>query len=327
MSHTSRTSMLGSSPDLPLLDQPMSASGTYHANHLKGIPLFAYLMGMAPRTAHIRRFSVASMRVLLFLQHEINELEIELTLAEKKASTSGVTTIYSSLSDFRCLKNCPSLDADESQVSESTSGRPVKTQYEIFKALKERLKEYEEAILRFRTLAAFDRNEYQIRQIQRWLSEPGFCDQQFSGVDSEIWGSVEEPNNYLPDLIPVCPAPSGGPFAEWFKGWFIRWLHRKIFRRVKREDGDSLVTYSEKIVDTVVSLLAFTITASLVYIGIFLLEKGGSRSSQILVVVLFTTAAAICTAVFANEKLFVVVAAVASVFVALLANNGRTNRI
>lgn len=166
----------------------------------------------------------------------------------------------------------------------------------------------EEAILRFRQLAASYPDRHQIYQIQRWLSDPEFCDQKIFGLESNIWGSIEEPDSFPADIIPLFPTLPKGLFAEFVEGPLTRWLDRKLLSRLKKPDSDSLVVYNAHVIDIFKEIFAFVVTIFLVYFGIYLLASGGSRSAQVFRVIVFTTVASFCTVIFANQKVFLVVA-------------------
>ena len=166
----------------------------------------------------------------------------------------------------------------------------------------------EEGILRYRKLASHNADKTGIKEMQIWLAHPRFCSNTLSGVESDIWGSIENPDSYAPDLIPLFPTTSGqrGLFAQWFNRTFIRWLHRKILYRFSNPDADGLTTYNADILDIVSSFFDFLVSIFLIYSGIYVL---GFKSSQVLRVIIFTTVTSVCIAVFGNQKLFVVVAA------------------
>ncbi|KAF2187647.1 hypothetical protein K469DRAFT_103719 [Zopfia rhizophila CBS 207.26] len=297
----------GSTSAQALVTNPDIRSTGFSDRHVKGIPYFAYLMSMAPRTIHVRRFATVSLRILLLLQYELQDLENRLLEAENRDSRDCDEDIYLSVRNFAKLKESPHPDE--------------KNPYKLLLLLKEKQKEYEEALVRFRVLSITGRDEYQIREIQRWLDQPEYCDQLLTGTDEGIWGSVEEPNNYVGDLIQVFPAKPGGPFADWFKGWLIRYLDRSIFRHIKGPDSDSLVTYNIGYLDFFVSAIGFFVTCSLVYSAIYILYTYKSIGVRFLAVCLFGASATVCTAIFANERLFIALVTLAAVLVALLVNN------
>ncbi|KAF2187642.1 hypothetical protein K469DRAFT_568977 [Zopfia rhizophila CBS 207.26] len=273
--------------------------GTAFADkHNKGFPLFAYLMGSSPRTAHLRRFPSVSMRLLLLLQYEIQDLENRLLKLDPKESDTRERETSSSAMDFRCLKGSPE-------------------QVKILSELKLKCKEYEEAMLRFRSLAASGQDEYLIRELQLWLNRPEYCDQLLSGIDESIWGSPEEPDNYMPDLIQLFPSAPEGLFARLFKGPVIRFLHRTILYRCQGPD----TYYTTDTLDAVVSVISVVITSSIIYLAIGILLTAQSRLNQLLTVFLVTAATTFCTGVFGNEKFTVAIATLAAVLVTLVANN------
>ena len=165
--------------------------------------------------------------------------------------------------------------------------------------------------MRFRKLALHDADDAQIKEIQVWLDSPEFCDQKLTGIESDIWGSLHQPNHYASDLIPliVSGAKNRGSFVQWFSGPFLRWLHSIFLRHFKKTDDDGRVTYNDHWVAMFSSVVEFLVSIFLIYFGICILEKGGSRSMQVWKVILFTTLTSICIAVVGNQKLFVVVAA------------------
>lgn len=120
---------------------PLVGGGSGRQSHARGIPLLAYLLGMTPRTMHVRRFSVSSARVLLLLQHEIAVLERQLQCTKIKASGSNDEGIAKSVLDFDCMKAC-SFNLGPSPPFEGVGPLPRGTQHELYEKLKEKMKEF-----------------------------------------------------------------------------------------------------------------------------------------------------------------------------------------
>ena len=141
--------MAGPIPTDVAAEEAPPVSFPYRAAHLPGIPLFGYLMGTAPQTAHFRIFSVATTRVLLFLQHELHVLELQLLEAERRCSNSSDRSNF----DFQHIKrsrlDTASQQGDRvpSPGDSASSARWETTKYEIMLEMKDKLKEYRELVL------------------------------------------------------------------------------------------------------------------------------------------------------------------------------------
>lgn len=287
-------------------DRPIPAD--YRQRHTPGYPALSYFLGMAPQSTHLRRFSAISMRNLLYLQHELQALEIRLLEAECRDSRSGQGDESSYAKDFSYLK-----------LSAETSG-PHK-QYDIFIETKEKIKEYEDALLRNRALAACGRDVYQIKQIQSFLARPDGCDLALSGVDSHIWGSIEDPDGYISDLIAIFPARREGPFARYFIERIVTRFFHLLHFRWKRPDPDGLHSYRTETLSGIASAIANAVASLLVYIAIVCLNVARSAADQLIHVCIFIAVFSFCLAAFDSEKFGVPIATFAGVLGTLITNN------
>ncbi|OCK78382.1 hypothetical protein K432DRAFT_406528 [Lepidopterella palustris CBS 459.81] len=229
------------------------------------------------------------MRNLLYLQHELQALEIRLLEAECRDSRSGQGDESSYAKDFSYLK-----------LSAETS---------------------EDALLRNRALAACGRDVYQIKQIQSFLARPDGCDLALSGVDSHIWGSIEDPDGYISDLIAIFPARREGPFARYFIERIVTRFFHLLHFRWKRPDPDGLHSYRTETLSGIASAIANAVASLLVYIAIVCLNVARSAADQLIHVCIFIAVFSFCLAAFDSEKFGVPIATFAGVLGTLITNN------
>lgn len=112
----------------PFLGPPRNTAADYAAVHAKGIPLLAYLMGMAPQTFHVRRFSVVAVQNILLLQYELHVLEQRLRKAESRDGRDNEGN------ESFCIRNFHRLI--------DSASRPGSEEMAIYKELRLRIKEY-----------------------------------------------------------------------------------------------------------------------------------------------------------------------------------------
>ncbi|OCL10763.1 hypothetical protein AOQ84DRAFT_251466, partial [Glonium stellatum] len=135
-----------------------------------GYPMLAYHMGKAPLAAHVRRFPALSMRIILYLQAEIQFWERRLLIAETRDSQRSQGNESSFARNWQYLKG--SADSEN------------KEQYEVFQKLLPLMKDYG-------------------KPIQKILNRTDMCDTCLSGVDALIWGSTQDPEGYASDLMAI----------------------------------------------------------------------------------------------------------------------------
>lgn len=263
-------------------------------------------MGKAPLAAHVRRFPALSMRIILYLQAEIQFWERRLLIAETRDSQRSQGNESSFARNWQYLKG--SADSEN------------KEQYEVFQKLLPLMKDYEDAILRYRVLAETDVNSHHLKEIQKILNRTDMCDTCLSGVDALIWGSTQDPEGYASDLMAISPGRTQGPLARWIAEKLVSWFFIRFHFRFKKEDRDGFFSYDQRFLYSVISCITNAAASFISYGAIASLYFARSAVAQLVVALCFSAIISLGMVVIGGEG-FTGTAAFAAIMAALIANN------
>ncbi|EON64338.1 hypothetical protein W97_03569 [Coniosporium apollinis CBS 100218] len=181
---------------------PAVPPGWSMARTVIGYPRLGTYMGLIPEVAILRRFGDLNAQNLLYLQAEIVHLERELRELELADSLSTIGRKPQYAVDWFWLSRSE-LDGDQKQWNK-------------FCNIREKLREYNEAIIQQATIAALpEPSAYDLNDIQRYLAAPEMGRQAFRGADQYIWGSTVDSTGHAPDLISLRGRHSEDPFSKW----------------------------------------------------------------------------------------------------------------
>ncbi|KAK0645290.1 hypothetical protein DIS24_g8040 [Lasiodiplodia hormozganensis] len=157
-------------------------------------------MGDIPETAIFRRFGFLNAQNLLYMQAELVSLEDRLRRVQAKDDRApGSRGLYA--------KNWFFLGHPEAQEDE---------QWELVKEIRERLKEYNEMIIQQLKITSVDPpGSSDLHYIQRYLISEDMDNGVLTGKDSDLWGSMENPEAHARDLLALLGRHNEDFFSSW----------------------------------------------------------------------------------------------------------------
>ncbi|KAK3385713.1 hypothetical protein B0H63DRAFT_473466 [Podospora didyma] len=228
-------------------------AGLNASDRVEGYDRLGRLMGELPDTAIFRRFGALGAEDLLYRQAELCELERRLREDQREDKESRHEDRVRYARDWGRLQS--SVDED---APEGNDGSQLETILEI----REKLKDYQEALLRYRQVHALGPPvSRQVKAVQEWMERPDMGNVFLVGLDKDIW---KEPN--LDDLVALA-APSEDNFTNSLTLNMIHLYNRVFGRYIHRaETRDFLqntIKYTDEGTFKVLKTLS-TLVASLV---------------------------------------------------------------
>ncbi|KAL9070527.1 MAG: hypothetical protein Q9161_004824 [Pseudevernia consocians] len=180
---------------------------------MEGYAKLASLMGAHPEVAILRRFGALNAQNLLYLQAELVALESDLQKFSLEERTSNDPHREFNSRDWYSL----SMSEENIDNNEST-GR----QWRCALMIRDRLKEYNEALLQQTTLASLrSPNPRDLAFLQEWMIRPTMGNVYLLGRDSDIWSIPD-----ISDLIALNSRHADDPFTAWVANKAVHWWHR-----------------------------------------------------------------------------------------------------
>ncbi|KAE9988534.1 hypothetical protein EG327_003330 [Venturia inaequalis] len=176
-------------------------------------------MGVFPETAIFKRFGDLSARNLLYLQAELFHLRAGLLHLEK--------------ANMRDEKDKAEKWArDWFQIHKSRQdGDDEGNQWEHFMKIREKLREYEKALLRAHKIASMeDPTNSDLGSLQTWLEEEK---RPLWGQEASIWGTTTEPADRAPDLTALRTRQMEDPFTRLVMTTLVHPFFRLFGRRFR----------------------------------------------------------------------------------------------
>lgn len=256
--------------------------------HPKGYPRLAAYINSDENFMMCRRFGFLHTRVLLYRQDEIRELEDQLIRLDEEDKDENPLWLQSRKLD----------DAREGGDRRA-----------LIKEIDEKLKEYDELVLRCKTLASLKRTSSRDYQsLANWMHN----EKPLSQEESEFVDCKE-------DFIALCEPQEGG----WFDGLiedtlskieckFTRLLFTSADQR--RKSADPYIKYYSKYrIDLLVRIIVCLLAVALLVVPVVLLFYiPESNALKIVVLLSFTLFFCICISVFTKAKRHEVFAATAA---------------
>ncbi|MCJ1369387.1 hypothetical protein MMC20_000598 [Loxospora ochrophaea] len=191
---------------------------------MDGYPRLARLIGQKPEVAIFRRFGTLNAENLLFLQAELLTLERELRDIVTDDLTSDDEQRKSYSSSWWALK-----ESSESKTADQA-------QWQKRKEMREKLKEYNSALLQATRLHALSPpSKGDLSLLRTWMMHPKGGANFLDGDEDGIWDEANQD-----DL--VCLATSRGeqdPFTRWVTGPFLNFVHNHLLYRYPRLTRES----------------------------------------------------------------------------------------
>lgn len=201
--------------------------------HVPGRPdgygRLAGLMGIAPEMAIVRRFGDLSMLDILHRQAELHELAITFRSYQKEDKESGHPDRQRYDLDW---------DALQRSVDDAAPDGNDGAQWETALELRQKLKEYQEALLRYRQVLDLGPPiPRQLKSLNKWMSRPDMGNVFLEGSDRHIWTD----ESLKDDLIALAGAAEVESFTNPFTLWATRIFHRLIGKRIFKSGANDSV--------------------------------------------------------------------------------------
>ncbi|OAG07047.1 uncharacterized protein CC84DRAFT_1242060 [Paraphaeosphaeria sporulosa] len=254
-----------------------------------GYTKLASLLGSHPDLAIFRRFGSLNAKNLLYMQAELVNLEGKLQRAIEADTASGHVdrVIY---------------DRDWQSLAES-GGAPdgCGEQWEVVLRIREKLKEYNEALLLQTMLAKqsgpLDRD---MQFLQEWIKRPSMGYVYLLGADADVW---EKPD--LADLV-VLKRPERQSTASRVVGDFVVLWWNRIFRKKKQPVTDSnytnTVIYSDSTLAKASAVVGSACASTLPVLAIIILYTVKSMSRRLAVITLLTPLFSAALGIFSSGR-------------------------
>jgi YD repeat-containing protein len=279
--------------------------------HTYNYDALARLIGSHPPLAIFRSYATLNAKNLLYLQAELAELEDELSQLERRDQISD--------------------DANARQFQWEVR-RLAKSEGEQWKKVLEvraKLKEYNQALLQFKSLNALQKPyDHNITKLREWLDREDYG-AMFLERPETVYDSTrqEEQNN---DLVDVSARTQGDRFSRFLTYKVVPWLHRHIFQRPGRANRNSdrqsqIYDYSDRLLEHIAEVLSIVVSTLLPTISMFALYYIENTTLRLVFILCFSAVFTASLAVFTNARrieIFAAVVAMASIQVVFIGTNG-----
>ncbi|KAK6843238.1 hypothetical protein PG989_008303 [Apiospora arundinis] len=169
---------------------------------MKGYSKIASFMGEQPEAAMVRRFADLNLQNILYLQAEIVGLEEDLRRIEtENDSKEDLHLDWYSLAHADVIAN---------------GSQEAKRQWAAFTILRQRLKEYNEAVMEYSTLSQLPRPPPRdVQKFEEWLTRPSLGAVYLRGRDRNVWARGE-------DLMCLQRPPHGHRLSGFIARYTLR---------------------------------------------------------------------------------------------------------
>ncbi|RDI80183.1 putative copper-transporting ATPase [Venturia inaequalis] len=285
----------------------------------QGYPRLASRMGLFPETAIFTRFSDLTARNLLYLQAELLHLRNYLEDMEMRARSEDKEKAKKMARSWWDLCN----EAQEEGIENG--------QWNLILSIREKLKEYEKALIRAKTIAHFHKPfNSDLHDLQAYIDSPHMDTRPFRAVESSVWGNLNHPKDCARDLAALRIRQVDDPFTEMVMTRLVRPFFRIIGHRFMKKDPALEVYADGECKDDTAREFARAITtflACIILVGsinvLYFIPKS-SMVSRIGAIWAFSVVFALCLLVFAKGKpieVFSATAAFTAVQVVFISGN------
>ncbi|KAL1627389.1 hypothetical protein SLS54_002314 [Diplodia seriata] len=180
----------------------------------KGYAKIAAQMAKHPESAMVRQFGDLNLQNILYLQAELVGLEEDFRRLEAKNDASEDEEKAAFSLDWHALHSY-GQDDDDSEGSEQQSHSGSDNldsgseQWELALKIRERLKEYNEAVIQYAQISSLSTPKTRdLHNFQDWMSRPRRGNIQLLGRDRRVWEDGR-------DLVALRSPERAYPFARW----------------------------------------------------------------------------------------------------------------
>ncbi|KAF6234304.1 hypothetical protein HO173_007498 [Letharia columbiana] len=284
---------------------------------MEGYAKLASLMGANPEVAILRRFGAMNAQNLLYFQAELVALEDDLRYYADQDSASDDLDrkLYSECWDYL------SKSDDKSSGSDERAGQQWRTMLRI----REKLKEYNEALLHQTALAGLQKpNPRDLSFLQQWMESVSMGNVRLVGQDSDVWSKPDKS-----DLIALQARHADDPLTAWVTNTGVHWWHQVVGKYLRQPEATNwsanTVSYSQTGLSRLPSLVGVVLASLLPIASIVVLYTISSDLVRLIVIGLFTAGFSTSLKLVTNARLvdvFTATAAFTAVQVVFVGTNG-----
>ncbi|KAF2281198.1 uncharacterized protein EI97DRAFT_454409 [Westerdykella ornata] len=284
--------MANSTYGTPASDMPLNPADEPEF-YEKGYPSLAYFFSNNPRYLHLRRFSGLSIRLLLYRQCELVHLEKQLLGMDK----SNISSIEGRRSRYHIDYAATLTDPHGSKFRNLVTD------------IRNRLKEYEEDLIRFEKLGLKGFDMAKVKVVQDWLDHPELGALILDGQDRDIWGTGAKPDGHALDIIQVVKESESSPASKYLQdglsrwsSWTGKWLTLFSTWQMKKPDKHNWHIQSRSSFQGLSLTIGSVLTSVLVYGAIISLNFVSGKAFNIVVAILVPLLISLCGLGFVNQK-------------------------
>ncbi|KAE9988536.1 hypothetical protein EG327_003332 [Venturia inaequalis] len=200
-----------------------------------GYPRLAARMGLFPETAIFSRFGDLTARNLLYLQAELLHERAYLEKLERQAHSDDGEKADLWARSWYDLRHDPEEKGKDN------------SRWALILRVRGTMKEYEESLIRAHTIAGFHRpSKSDLTDLQAYLDGPriGPKPRPLEGLESCVWGNLNDPNDCARDLAALRIRRMDDPFTEMVMTRLVRPFFRLLGHRFMKKDP-SLQLYAD----------------------------------------------------------------------------------
>ncbi|KUJ08191.1 uncharacterized protein LY89DRAFT_677081 [Mollisia scopiformis] len=271
------------------------------------------LMTKHPEVATFKRFDFLNTLNILYLQAELVHLEQELresmrddlefrnepTINSSFGSQDEIETAEVANIQHDVEKGAPSITGHskvESEINvrlESTrdwyflANSEESQTWEVMLKAREKLKEYNEAVLRHKEMMHQDSpNKCDVEFLRRWFKDEKMGDFPLRGDDSEVWETSK-----TSELIAFRARKAEDPLSTFFLRRVYLWWHHCIGHRFKKTQSEEVryFEYRDRNILRVANFLSSIISSALFMAAILTLYFVTNQLARLGIIAAFTT--------------------------------------
>ena len=274
-----------------------------YSKRAQGYDALGSLMGAYPETAILRRFGALAAQDLLLRQAELVELEEDLRSYQREDKDSGHEDREQYTLSWDKLNRSKDEDASEGNDP---------TQLETILTIREKLKDYQDALIRHRQTLDLGRPvTRQVKALNNWMERPSMGNVFLQGPDRDIWKNPD-----MDDLITLAPPATEIKFTNKYTVALVQFYNAAIGRHIHKagtaKHSRNTIRYTDEGIFRVLKTSAVIIASLLPVAGIAVLYAIETMSGRIGAIAGFT-------ALFSFSLSFITSASVHHIFSATAA--------
>ncbi|KAF2146166.1 uncharacterized protein K452DRAFT_242777 [Aplosporella prunicola CBS 121167] len=281
-------------------------------------------MRIIPETSVFRRFGFLNQLNLLYLQADLVDIEDRLKRIQRIDDRKpGDESSYAR--DWLCLKEGDGrqlqLVREAQELLEKYTHRICITDLTIF--------HLDTALVQQSNILSMKPpGKYDLSYIQRLLASQDMGPWALDGPDSEVWGTIKNPNGYEPDIVTLLPRKEKDMFSKYVTTSGIsKWFKWRLDRFRKPSPVHGLVIYEENTLLRLTYLVSTTLASLLPIASIVVLYFVHSMKVRLGIIAICNVLTILCLAFFTNARttdIFAVAAAFSAVQVVFVQGGGDT---